>query len=117
MDLLLQEDPYLMDLETKEVVNPLKWIRPCYRQYDHRWFSTKKSVALSNLDQQTTVYCTSDYSWKLQLYRVDTKGQWDTDYLTNQWYITDATKADETHLANYLFDTNDPKSISGAWLN
>ena len=31
--------------------------------------------------------------------------------------ITDATKIDETHLAITLFDTNDPKSTSGAWLN
>ena len=46
---------------------PLKWTRPCHRQYDHRWFSTKKSWCFSNLDQQTTVYCTSDYSWKIAI--------------------------------------------------
>ena len=61
-----QEDLYLMDLETKEVVN-------LSNEQDLAIGNTiigdfqQKSWCFSNLDQQTTVYCTSDYSWKIAI--------------------------------------------------
>lgn len=93
-----QEDLYLMDLETKEVVNLSNEQDLAIGNTIIGDFQQKnRGVSVTWINKQQFIVPVTTHG-KLQLYRVDTKGQW-TLLFDQLMDITDAAKIDETHLA------------------